>query len=118
MNPNERKALLRAEAAEEARQDEERESGIERRLRAWKRTTLWVGVALLLCILAIVPFADGGPLHQHAGNSTKFLVYLAMCLLAVFMYAVGTSYVVWNYLRATRKTHKKFAPPGSNYRIG
>lgn len=108
----------RIAAAEEARQDAEREAVMERRLRSWKHRTLWVGVALALCIGAIVPFSDGMPLHQYAGSSTKVLVYLAMCLLAAFMYAAGTTYNVWNYLRDTRRIHQKFAPPGSKHRTG
>jgi hypothetical protein len=116
MSLKEAKARARAEAAEEAKQDEEREALMEQRLRSWKRRTLWLGVALVVNIGAIAPFAEGQPLHQYAGSSTKILVYLAMCLLAVFMFSAGTSYVVWNYLRDIRKINKKFAPPGSKYR--
>ena len=112
------RARIRAEATEEARQDAEQEVQIQQRLHNWKRRTMWLGVALALCIGVIALFSEGQPLHQYAGASTKFLVYLAMCLLAVFMYAAGTSYVVWNYLRDIRKIHKKFAPPGSRYRTG
>jgi hypothetical protein len=34
-----------------------------------------------------------------------------MFLLSIFMYAAGTSCVVWNYLQDIRRIHKKFAPP-------
>ncbi len=117
MDSKERKARLRAEAADEARQDAEREGQLEQRLRSWKRRTFWLGIALALSIGTIVPFFEGQPLHQYAGSTTKVLVYLAMLLLAVFMYSAGTTYVCWNYLREIRKVHKKYAPPGSHYRI-
>lgn len=115
MSPKER---IRAEALEEARQDAEQEARIGRRLSQWKSRTAWLGVALALTIGAIIPFAEGQPLHQYAGNATKLLVYLAMCLLAAFMYAAGTTYVVWNYQRNIRNIHRKFAPPLSKYRRG
>ncbi len=112
------RARIRAEATEEARQDAEQEIQLQRRLRNWKRRMMWLGIALAFCIGAIAPFSEGQPLHQHAGSLTKLFVYLAMCLLAALMYAAGTSYVVWNYLRDIRKIHKKFAPPGSKCRAG
>ena len=118
MSLKEAKARARAAAEEEAKQDAEREALMGRRLRSWKLRTLWLGVALALCIGAIAPFSEGMPLHQYAGSSTKLLVYLAMCLLAAFMYAVGTLYVVWNYLRDTKRINRTFAPPGGRGRAG
>jgi hypothetical protein len=110
------RAHTRAEAAEEARHDAEQEARLEEQLSRWKRRAAWLGIALALSIATIVPFADGQPLHRYWGNA-KFVVYLAMCLLSAFMYALGTAYVVWNYLRSIRAIHK-FAPPGSQYRQG
>ena len=108
------RARIRAEATEEGRQDVEQEVQIQQRLRNWKRRTMWLGVALALCIGVIALFSEGQPLHQYAGASTKFLVYLAMCLLAVFMYAAGTSYVVCGTIFGTsgrfiRSSHRLVA---------
>jgi len=112
------RARLRAEAAEEARQDDEQEAQISLRLRKWKRGTAWLGIALAASIVSVVPFSKGYPLHEHAESAGKFLVYLSMILLTAFMWAGATTYNFWRYLRATTGIHRKFAPPGSKYRTG
>jgi hypothetical protein len=117
MNKDDR-ARIREEATQEAREDEEKEMRIERRLRRWKRGTIWLGVALMVSVGSVVPFSQGHSLYRYSGSVGKSLVYLSMCLLCVFMYAAGTTYNFWSYLRAMKRTHRKFAPPGSKYRTG
>jgi hypothetical protein len=112
------KARLRAEAAEEAWQADEQEARIGLRLRKWKLGTAWVGIALAASIISVVPFSKGYPLHEHAESVGKFLVYLSMILLTAFVWAGATTYNFWRYLRDTKETHRKFAPPGSKYRAG
>ena len=112
------RARVGAEALEELRQDAEQERQIQECLRNWKRRTIWVGVALALCIGAIAPFTEGLPLHQYGGRSTTVLVYLAMCLFSAFVYAAGITYTFWKYLRDIRRIHKKFTPPFIKYRTG
>ena len=105
------RARVRAEALEEARQQAEQEIEIQQYVRKWKRRTIWLGVALALCVGVIAPFTEGLPLHQYAGRSTKVLVYLAMCLFTVFTFAFAMTCIMWKYLRDIRKIHKKFTPP-------
>ena len=112
------RARVRAEALEEFRQDAEQERQLQECLSNWKRRTMWVGVALALCIGAIAPFTEGSPLHQYWGRSTTVLVYLAMCLFSAFVYAAGITYTFWKYLRDIRKIHEKFTPPFIKYRTG
>ena len=112
----EEKARIRKEATQEAREDEEKEIRIEHRLCTWKRGTMWLGTALAVSVMSVVPFSRGHSLYQYSGTIGKFLVYLSMCLLCAFMYAAGTTYNFWSYLRAVRRTHRKFAPPSSRYR--
>jgi hypothetical protein len=118
MSLKESKERAKAAVMDEVRRDAEREALMKSRLRSWKRRTLWLGIALAVCTGAIAPFSDGMPLHQSAGRSTTFLVYLAMCLLSAFMYSAGTVYVVWKYLKDTRRINRACAPPGSKNRAG
>jgi membrane protein YdbS with pleckstrin-like domain len=109
---------IRREAEAEAIQAQEQEARIQLRLQKWKRGTVWLGSALVLSVAAVVPFLYGFPLHDKWDAIGKKILLLSMCLLAVFMYVAGTTYNFWAYLRDTKKGHKKFAPPGSGYRLG
>lgn len=112
MNHKSVKERIRAEAAEEAKQDEEKEARIELRLRKWKRATMLLGVALVASLLAVTPFAYGHPLHNLWDAVGKRIMQVSAVLFLAFMYAAGTSYTFWSYLRAMKKIHKRFAPPG------
>jgi hypothetical protein len=101
-------AMARREAAAE---ELKRDALTEQRLRKWKRGTAWLGIALIVSVGLIVPFSAGHSLHQHAGGVGKFLVYLSMCLLSVFMYAGATTYNLWSYRNAMRKIYNKAAQP-------
>jgi len=101
-------------AAEEVKQD----AFTEQQLRKWKRATVWSGAALLVSIGLVVPFSAGHPLHQYAVVAGKFLVYLSMCLLSVFMWFAATTYNLWSYLKAMKKIHTKVAPTRRKDRIG
>ena len=118
MSYNDAKARLRAEAIEEARLDEEQEVRLQQRVRKWKRGTMLLGMALIVSIVAVVPFLYGFPLHDQWDAVGKKLILLSMILLAAFMYASATTYNLWSYLKATKGIHKRFAPPGSKYRTG
>ena len=87
---------------EERRRGAEQESSVTQRLRKWKRATTCLGIALAASIGAIVPFLEGHALHEYFAGVGKPLIYLSMCLLSVFMYAAGTTYNFWSYLRALR----------------
>src|SRR5579863_2748194 len=118
MNYKEVKARIRQEAIEEARQDDDQEGQIELRLRKWKRGTMWLGGALLASIAAVVPFLYGYPLHNHLDAAGKKILLLAMGLISPFLWTAGITYTFWRYQRDIKAIHRKFAPPGSEYRTG
>ena len=102
-------ARIRAEV--EARQDAEQEARIAQRLRRWKRWATWLGVALGVSIVAIIPFLYGFPLHRRWDSVGKKILLLSMGLLPVFMYVAATAYNFWSYLRTMKRDHKTFGPP-------
>jgi hypothetical protein len=106
------KERIREEAAEEARQDQEQEALIEQHLRKWKRGTVWIGIALVSSVVAVVPFLYGYPLHYYWDALGKRILVLSMCLLSAFMYTAGITFTSWLYLRDMKRIHKEFAPPG------
>ena len=115
---NARKARIREEAADEARQDEEQEARTEQRLRKWKRGTILLGIAVVASIAAVIPFLAGQPLHAYWDAIGKRILQLAMGMFLAFVYVAGTYSTFWKYLRDMKKIHRKFAPPGSKYRTG
>jgi len=110
------KRRIRERWGQEAREDEEQAARIELRLRRWRRGTAYLGIGLAASIAAVVPFLSGYPLHDRWDVVGKKILLLTMCLLLVFIYAAGTTYNFWSYLRGIRAIHRKFAPPGSKYR--
>jgi hypothetical protein len=119
MNRKQLKAQLRAEAIEEARQDEESEARAERTFRSWKRATMFVGMLLVASMAALVPFLAGHSLHSHWEKTGKKILLLSMGLYGAFAYTAGHTWIeYWYGLRELRKIHKKYAPPGSKYRTG
>jgi hypothetical protein len=119
MNRKQLKAQLRAEAIEEARQDEESEIRAERTLRRWKRATTLLGILLMASVAALVPFLAGHSLYSHWEKIGKKVLLLSMGLLGAFAYTAGHTWIeYWYGLRELRKIHKKYAPLGSKYRTG
>jgi len=112
------KARIRKDAMDEARQDEEQEARLKNNLRKWKRAATWLGIGLAVSIATIVPFLKGHSLHDLWDTVGKKILGLSMCLLVGFMYAAGIAYTRWWYLKGVREINKKFAPPGSKYRMG
>jgi len=88
-----------------------RDALTEQQLRKWKCGAVWLGLALVVSVGLVVPFSAGHSLHRYAGGVGKFLVYLSMCLLSVFIYAAATTYNLWSYRRAMKKIHNRTAPP-------
>jgi hypothetical protein len=118
MNHEGVKARVREAAREEARQDEEQEARIEGRLRKWIRGTTWLGLGLAISVATVVPFLKGHSLHHQWDSVGKKILALSMALLVAFMYAAGITYTCWWHLKRIKETHRKFAPPGSKYRMG
>ena len=118
MNRKELRKRARADAINESKLDDEREAKAERKLRRWNLATAIIGGALLLAIIAVVPFLAGQPLHNWWETIGKRILLVAMGLYGVFVYTVAHTIIFWYYLRGMRKIHKKYAPPGSKYRTG
>ena len=110
------KARLRAEAGEEARQDKEMEARLERRLRNWTRASVLLGVALAASIAAVIPYFHGHPLHYRWEAVGKRIMEVSGALFLAFTWVAETAFTFWYYLRGVRKTHRRFAPPGSEWR--
>ena len=102
------------DAGVEARDDRAQEMRVEKRLTKWKRSTALLIIALLASVGGVVPFLKGYPLHAHWHEIGKKLLVLSMGLLVACLYSAGTTYNFWTYLRAIRKSHDIFAPPGIN----
>jgi len=109
MKHKEARARIREQAAEEARQDAEQEARLERRLRRWKRGKMSLGIALAASCGAVIPFLCRYPLHDRWDAIGKRILLLTMGLFLAFMYAAGTTYTFWSYLRAIKKIHRRFA---------
>jgi hypothetical protein len=118
MNHNSIKMRIRKDAMDEARQDEEQEARLEERLRKWKRGAAGLGIGLATSVVMIVPFLKGHSLHDQWDSIGKKILVLSMCLLVGFMYSAGITYTCWSYLNGIKKINRKFAPPGSRYRMG
>lgn len=103
---------MQNEYDEETMLDRQKEEWIEKRLKRWKGGTIWLGIALVSSIAAVVPFLYGYPLHESWDAVGKKILVLSMFLLPIFMYALGITYSFWSYLRAIKKIHRDFAPPG------
>lgn len=68
-------------------------------LNRWRNRTIVLGVALAISISSVVPFLAGHSLHMHADTIGKYLIYLSMCLLTLFMGAAALTYNRWWYWR-------------------
>jgi hypothetical protein len=65
MSFKELRARVLEEAAQEVRQDEELEVRIEQSLQKWRRGAIFLGIALVASIVAVIPFLYGHPLHDQ-----------------------------------------------------
>ena len=118
MSENDIKARLRSEAAAEALQADEQEEKNILTLRKWKRRTTWLGILLVLSIVAAVPFLAGFPLHYLWKAVGSKILLLSMILIWPFLWTAAMTYGFRRYQRDITAIHKKFAPPGSKYRTG
>jgi hypothetical protein len=111
------KRRIREKWRKEACQDEEQEARIELRLRNWRRGTAILGLGLVVGIAAVFPFLHGNPLHDQWDTVGKKILLLTMCLFVAFMYTAGITYTIRTYLRGMKQVHRKFATPGSKFRM-
>ena len=103
---------------QEQLRDRAQEASIENSVRRWKRRTGFLGAAFLASVGSVAPFLDGQPLHSHFSPVGRVLIYIAMLLLSVFMYAAATTYNLRSHLRELKRIHgSSAASPGSDLRL-
>jgi hypothetical protein len=105
--------LLNVEPQESWNAEDDAEDAAEferyaaKQLRKTVEGAAWVGGALLVCILCIVPFSARHSLHRY-WERAKFLVYLAEWLWVWFVVKVV---FVWSAWQSARKTRREFGHP-------
>lgn len=73
------------------------------RLSLWRRRGLYSTVALILSCACVYPFLEGHPLHSHWESFGKYLLFLPMGLLLVFLYCNGLWWGAWQSKRDLEK---------------
>lgn len=73
------------------------------RLHRWKRRTIILGIALVASTMSVIPFLEGHALHKQFDTIGKFLIYLSMCLLSLFVGSAALTYNFCTYWRSLRK---------------
>jgi hypothetical protein len=69
----------------------------------WRSRSLASTAALLLTGALIYPFLKGHPLHAYWESFGKYLIFVAMALLIVFVLCTGFLYSAWQALRDVEK---------------
>jgi hypothetical protein len=72
-------------------------------IAVWRRRSLYSTAALVLTCALIYPFLAGHPLHAHWDSFGKYLIFVAMALLIVFVLCTGFFYSAWQALRDVEK---------------
>ena len=72
-------------------------------LNRWKRRMIGFGMALILSVVSELPFLRGHSLNMHFEAIGKYLIYLAMCLLSLFVGSAALTYNFWSLWRSLRK---------------
>jgi hypothetical protein len=68
-----------------------------------KRRSLYVSTAFVLALAIPIPFLAGFPLHKYWDTIGKFILLFCMGLLVVLVWQLGTTWVIWQYLRDIEK---------------
>ena len=73
------------------------------RLSLWRRRSLYSTGALILSCGLVFPFLEGHSLHSHWESFGKYLLFLPMVLLFVFLYCNGLWWGAWQARRGLGK---------------
>ena len=68
-----------------------------------KGASLYSTGALVLSCGLVYPFLEGHPLHSHWESFGKYLLFLPMVLLLVFLYCNGLWWGAWQARRGLEK---------------
>jgi hypothetical protein len=69
----------------------------------WRRRTLYSGSVFFLVCACVVPFLAGHSLHSYSDSFGKYLIFLSMGLLPVFVYCGAAWWNSWAVLRDMTK---------------
>jgi hypothetical protein len=72
-------------------------------LSLWQRRSLYSTGALVLSCGLVYPFLEGHSLHSHWESFGKYLLFLPMGLLLVFLYCNGLWWGAWQARRDLEK---------------
>jgi hypothetical protein len=72
-------------------------------IAVWRRRSLYSTAALVLTCAFIYPFLAGHPLHGYWESFGKYLIFVAMAFLIVFVLCTGLFYSAWQALRDVEK---------------
>jgi hypothetical protein len=73
------------------------------RLSLWQRRALYSTGALVLSCALVYPFLEGYPLHSYWESFGKYLLYVPMALLLVFLYCNLLWWGAWQGRRDLEK---------------
>jgi hypothetical protein len=73
------------------------------RIGLWRKRSIYSTVALLLSCASVYPFLEGHTLHQHWESLGKYLIFVSMALLVVWVYCAGLWWSAWQALRDVEK---------------
>jgi hypothetical protein len=69
------------------------------RLRLWENRLIISRLAFFLSCSAVVPFLYGHSLHAHWDPCNKYLLFLPLVLLPLFIRCAILPFIAWNFLR-------------------
>jgi hypothetical protein len=75
----------------------------EVRCHLWQRRGLYSTGALVLSCALVYPFLEGHSLHSYRESFGKYLLFLPMALLLVFLYCNGLWWGAWQAQRDLKK---------------
>ncbi len=73
------------------------------RFRLWQRRALYSTGSLALSCALVYPFLEGHSLHPYWESFGKYLLFLPMALLLVFLYCSGLCWGAWQACRDLEK---------------
>ena len=74
-----------------------------KRIALWRWRALYSTVAFFLSCAFVYPFLKGHSLHEYWGSFGKYLIFVSMALLLVFVYCTG---LFWSARQALRDVEK------------
>lgn len=80
-----------------------------RRVKKWIIATALLGLMLIGSISSVIPFLAGHSLHDHFDSVGKYLVYMSMGTLLVFLWVGGMTFASWYYLRKLDENRRRFS---------